>query len=369
MKKVVISFHMPKENEYIGGIASILNSYLANGQSFNHRGYSIDLADFDDKLASWIPLSPVRTMIYGILQYRKINAMYNTDKIDILHIHTSRRFLFLKDVLLGSALAKKLMCKVVLSIHVGDINTVNKYLPKCIRKLSVYLLNNYFSKVIFLSSRMKDQFVEAGLDSTRTEILYTFHDLCPIQNPQSQSADGLRCLFMGMINRDKGILDLLNAFKECQDIPVTLDICGTVTDESIRESYVKLVTELGKSVMEHGYVSGELKRKLLDQADVFILPSYHEGLPLVVMEALGTGCALILTRVGAMPEILDDSNVIWIEPGDVSGLTKAIKQICADNEKLVKMQDINWELGKAYSLEAHITNLCKIYSSSNAADS
>lgn len=369
MKKVVFSFHMPKKNEYMGGVASIVNSYLEKRQSFENHDYSVLLADYDDRSIAWIPVSPFRTMCYGVLQYHNLKIQNNREKIDIFHIHTSRRFLFLKDVFLGCALAKFSGVKVFMTIHVGDIKTVMKYLPTCIQKLSIRLLNKHFSKVIFLSNTIKDQFIAQGVRPEKCEVLYNFHNLGKQAESTKCKNEHTRFLFMGMINRDKGILDLLDAAHICDNENFSLDIGGMVTDDSIRQEYRTKLDALGDKVTEWGYITGQEKNGLFNASDVLVLPSYHEGFPLVVLEALSAGCALIVTPVGAMPEILDETNTIWVEPGDVAGLAKAIEQFCSEKEMLAAMQKTNRELGKSYSLEAHIMNLCKIYSSGNAADS
>ena len=369
MKKILLCVKMPKNNEYVGGIAAIINSYLANRACFEHHNCSIELINADERFTSCIPLSPIRTMCYGLLQYHTLKAQCNSGISNIIHFHTSRSFLYLKDILLGSFAVKRLDCNVILSIHVGDINTVNRYLPVMLQKLSIHLLNKYFEKVIFLSNHIRNQFQDAGLNHEKCDILYNFHDLGKQTEDSPKKSECTRLLFMGMINRDKGILDLLDAAQICGNEAFTLDIGGTITDESIREAYTAKKDALGNKITEWGYVTGAKKRELFESADVLVLPSYHEGLPLVVMEALATGCAMILTPVGAMPEILDETNAVWIKPGDIDGLAKAIDELCSDKEKLTQMQETNRKLGEDYSLEAHIMKLCNIYSSEHAADS
>ena len=111
----------------------------------------------------------------------------------------------------------------------------------------------------------------------------------------------------------------------------------------------------------HGYVKGEEKNALFKNSDVLVLPSYHEGFPLVILEAMATGNAIISTSVGTTPEVFDDKNVIWSKVEDVESLKEAIKKLANDDELLKKMKLLNFSEGKKYSKQLHIKKLCDIY--------
>lgn len=361
---VYLCFEMPHGSSYVGGIAAILNSYLKNKDQFKKRGYDISLFDYQNNDIGKISFSPLRNFVYGLGQYVALKKHMTKDGQDIVHIHTSRSFHYLKDVMFGSLIAKKYRSKIVLSIHVGEIKTVNRYLAKPIQKLAINGINKYFSQVVFLSHKIKNQFILAGLDREKCKVLYNFHDLPPLDvnvTKLEQNCGKLRCIFMGMLNRDKGILDLMSALSECLEKDVHLDICGNITDETIREALEERKRKISTCATLWGYVQGSQKRDLLERADVLILPSYHEGLPLVVLEALASGCALIVTPVGALPELLTEKNAIWVQPGDIKGLEKAIKTLQDDEQLLKSMKSANREKGDFFTLYSHINQLCEIY--------
>jgi glycosyltransferase involved in cell wall biosynthesis len=70
--------------------------------------------------------------------------------------------------------------------------------------------------------------------------------------------------------------------------------------------------------------------------DVFVLPTYTEGFPNVILESMATSCAIVTTNVGAIPEILESDNGqdfgIMVEPRDINSLQKAIEQMLSDEE-------------------------------------
>jgi glycosyltransferase involved in cell wall biosynthesis len=82
-----------------------------------------------------------------------------------------------------------------------------------------------------------------------------------------------------------------------------------------------------------GWVDGELKLKLLRDADVFVLPSYNEGLPMSVLEAMSWAKPVIATRVGGIPELITTgTNGILIDAGDQEQLSSALLRLGHDAE-------------------------------------
>ena len=358
MKRVYNCLKMP-HGSYIGGVAAVVNSYIENRDIFLSYGFDIDIFDYQNERIDSIKCSLLQTILYGYGQWKELRKQ--TECIDILHIHTSRSSLFLKDVLLLKRVHTKLGKKIVLTIHVGDVNTVFQKIPRFLQYRIINELNKHVSTVCFLSDIMRKQFIDRGLKECISETLYNFHNLNLPESNIKPVGSRLNLLFVGMINRDKGIIELLKAANNVLDVPLHLSICGTVTDESIRREYEELVKKAGDRVTENGYVKGEDKRKIFSNSDVLILPSYHEGLPLVILEALAAGCAIISTRVGATPEILSEDNVIWIEKQNVESIERAIRILYKNKGFCESMKYKNYRLSKNYSRDTHIYKLCDIY--------
>src|SRR5262249_14205351 len=102
-----------------------------------------------------------------------------------------------------------------------------------------------------------------------------------------------------------------------------------------------------------GPVYGDAKSQLFAGADLFVLPTYygHEALPLVVIEAMMHGLAVVTTKIGALPEIVSDqANGALVEPGNVEQLAWAL-------EKLLRHPDLRARYGRAarQKYEAELT--------------
>lgn len=366
MKKVCMVFSNPVVG-YAGGVANIVRNYQENSSLFSEMQYELDFFDFHYPLIhklyhnkSFRRIRGLLNIWNGIAQTRALKKETIKKAYEVVHIHTSREFTFLKDVFMADYLHRVTGRKIVLTIHVGALSTVFKRIPKYVRETLFKCLNRSVSSVIFLSESIKTEFVEAGLQAERAHVLYNFHVIdsaCMIKG----KSEKLRLLFMASIHREKGILEALEAIEPLQN-RVHLDICGIVTDETIRKEFESRTSELGTDVVTiHGYVSGNDKLDIWRKADVLLLPSYHEGMPLVILEALASGCAIVATPVGACPEILSDDNVIWVDVKDSEAITKAIESLMQNQDMLRAMQQANARLGERFGISEHVVRLCDIY--------
>lgn len=114
---------------------------------------------------------------------------------------------------------------------------------------------------------------------------------------------------------------------------------------------------------------GKEKAEIYNAADVLVLPSYHEGMPLVILEALGAGCGIISTKVGTTPEILNDENAVWVDVGDEAGLLEAIMKLYKNREMLTAMCNKNKVRSRDFTVEANIASYCEIVNESDTRES
>lgn len=136
----------------------------------------------------------------------------------------------------------------------------------------------------------------------------------------------LRLLFLGNITDAKGIFDLLDVFSTNRDRwigRVKLTIAGNGEQERLKEFIHDNRLENLASFI--GWVDGEEKERLFALHHVLILPSYFEGLPVSILEAMGHGMPTISTPVGGIPEmIIPGENGILFTPGDKTAMSAAI---------------------------------------------
>ena len=199
------------------------------------------------------------------------------------------------------------------------------------------------------------------MDKKKIEKLYTFHSFGNhIIKPIEANKSFIDLMFMGSIDERKGIIDLIKALGNVKcDFHLKI-FGGFNSNRSIEKNFYELI-EKTKNVEYCGYLSGKEKENAFIDTDVFILPSYSEGMPIVIMEALATGCAIISTKVGGIPDIVGENNGILINPGDINGLSKAIEKMALDKKYLSTLKENNFKKGLSFSLEKNIDDLCNIY--------
>lgn len=237
----------------------------------------------------------------------------------IVHIHTASYNSFKRSSWFVR-LAKAMGRKVVLHIHGGGFreyyNTNPSWILKMLKKADCVLA-------------LTDSWRRFFSDDLQLPNVVTVPNI--VSNPQIKEVehDGrLHLLFLGAINEQKGIFDLLKVINEHKiewAEKLVLHVGGNQEVERLQE-YVK-EHELNKVVVYEGWVNGEKKVELLNLMDVFILPSYVEGLPIAVLEALSYGKPVITTPIGGIPEVVNEDNGFLFAPGDGNALFGIINDL------------------------------------------
>lgn len=359
MKRVLICTRMPHGTSYVGGIVTIIEQYLQNKALFSKYGINIDLFDYSNQIIDSIRNKKVHNLLFAFFQKRQLVKEIGKEYSDVVHIHSSRGWLLLKDLFLCKYLKRKTKSQNIITIHFADADKI-LYANKLIRNLEITYLNRYVDRIILLSKKTKKELTKLGIDENKIRVLYTFHSF---DNPimrQEESHNNL--LYVGSIDKRKGIIDLLKVLVEIKDtIPFKLHICGQITENDIAQTYDKLIKELGDRVIDHGYISGAQKQRIFENADILILPSYAEGMPIVIMEAIATGTVIVSTKVGAIPEIVSNNNGMLFNPGDLDALKTIIQTLLFDKTLLSNIQYNNYSMRTQFSINKNISELCDIY--------
>ncbi len=139
--------------------------------------------------------------------------------------------------------------------------------------------------------------------------------------------------FLGRHERRKGVEELNQVLKSLvkENIDFRFNFIGPFSDNE------KLISD---KIIYHGVITDtdELKKQL-DATDVLVCPSWSEGMPNVILEAMSRGCAIIATDVGAVSLMVSSANGVLIEPGNISQLTGAFKQLInLEGAQLIEMK-------------------------------
>ena len=144
-----------------------------------------------------------------------------------------------------------------------------------------------------------------------------------------------RALFVGRITQNKGIKELLVVATHFPNIDFFL--LGYL-EQDVRA----IIDSFPKNIILLGDVSPEVVPYEMKKSDFLLFPSYTEGFPLAVVEAMAVGLPVIATRVGGIPEMIDEGlGGLLVEPRDAGALSEAIRKLFSDRTLSEKMGEYN----------------------------
>ncbi len=140
-------------------------------------------------------------------------------------------------------------------------------------------------------------------------------------------------LFLGRLKRDKGILDLAQAFREVCDGMTAMHLVFVGPDEDrLRETIETLCQGCRSRLHFQGYTS--VPEHYLMAADVLCLPSYREGFPMTIIEAGACGVPAMASRIYGITDALEDGVTgLLHEPHDIAGIVRLLRRLATDADE------------------------------------
>lgn len=177
-------------------------------------------------------------------------------------------------------------------------------------------------------------------------------------------------VFVGTVCERKGLLDLRDALVSLRSgtrLPARVLIIGDGKQEGpdafewIRAGFDAADLQ---EVQFLGAIEPELVRRILATASIFCLPSHWEGAPLSVLEAMAAGTALVATRVGEIPAMLDEGRAgILVDVRDVDGLERALRRLLRDEAERDRLGlEARRRVEQLYTWDATVQRVSKLYS-------
>jgi len=173
-------------------------------------------------------------------------------------------------------------------------------------------------------------------------------------------------LFVGRLEQIKNVNTLIESLyilrknHHITSSDIILKVCG---DGPLKMELSRLVKNLNLQdiVKILGRVIDETLFSLYEDANIFILPSFAEGSPLVIFEALSFGCALICSRIPSLSqELVENVNALFFNPYSKEDLAEKIYTLINNKDLLDKIQRNNYELSRKYSWNSIVTEIEKL---------
>jgi glycosyltransferase involved in cell wall biosynthesis len=287
-----------------------------------------------------------------------------TGSVELLHVNlsikgsTARKFWFV-------LVSRVFGVPFVIHLHGSDYDRFYRRLPSPFRYGVRWMFASAARTIVL--GRFWREFVIDELQVDRERVCILPNAVPPI--PRAGRADGpCRIVFLGRVGARKGAPELISALAspKMRELPWVATIAGDGDHgDADLERYRAIVASKGLAgrISFPGWLSSDEARRLLSDADVFILPSHSENLPLAVLEAMAAGLPIVTTPVGSTPEILDPrTDAIFVEPGDVPALAAAIASLVSNPGRRLQLGQAAFSRYQdGYSLEAYASRILRIY--------
>ena len=186
------------------------------------------------------------------------------------------------------------------------------------------------SLVIALSEQWRERLLQI-CPLARVDVLHNAVAIPDIQGLRRLDDRDSTLLFLGHVLRDKGVYDLVRAFaRVATRFPRTKLVLGGTGDlEGVQQLAAQL--EISDRLSCPGWLGPDRKSAALASSLIFLLPSYHEGMPMAVLEAMSWGLPVIATPVGGIPQVIDhEVSGLLVAAGDIEGLARQIERLLTD---------------------------------------
>ncbi|MBU4216799.1 glycosyltransferase [Candidatus Parcubacteria bacterium] len=202
-------------------------------------------------------------------------------------------------------------------------------------------------KFIAPSYFIKNKFIEFGVDGARIEVIENFTEM---MSDSSAEATGDYLLYFGRLSKEKGVNVLLDAMHDVDD--VKLKIAGDGPEKEDFQLAIKNF-KLGTRVEFVGEKSGDELNNLIRKAKAIVVPSvWYENMPMNILEAVAMGKVIIASRVGGIPEIIEDKeNGFLFRMNDTDDLALKIDDL--QNNDLTMIGHQAWLDSKRFSADIY----------------
>jgi glycosyltransferase involved in cell wall biosynthesis len=248
----------------------------------------------------------------------------------------------------------------ILTLQSGDLDDPSKQ-NKFLIRIFWRPIHNSPDRITAISNFLADRAKQLGVAEDKILITPNGVDLSKI--PESVEKINKRVICVARFSWEKGLDYLIKAWPEVlkQEPQAKLVLVG---EGDKRQEIESLIKELGiessvelKGNLPHDQVLEELKK-----SEIFICPSLAEGLGIVFIEAQACGLAVIGTRVGGIPDVIQDmENGLLIEPKNSQAIERAIKKLLKDKELVSRLSGRALETVKKFDWGTVITQIDKLY--------
>ena len=266
------------------------------------------------------------TFVFGLVKFVAELALHRPD---LVHIHTASYGSFFRKCLL-TWVSSAFRVPVVLHVHGAEFHRFFTNAPGLVQLLIRATLERA-DTVIALGNTWADRLQDIA---PRARIVVVPNAIRPDSPVEQQTSGPVHVLFLGEVGDRKGTFTLFDSWAKMLadsdgNLQARLTIAGDGEIDRARDRVAAL--GLGASVDVRGWVAHTEVPGLLASAQILVLPSRNEGQPMAIFEAMARGICVVASNVGGIPELLDETCGVLVDPDDVNELANAITYVVTDH--------------------------------------
>ena len=246
---------------------------------------------------------------------------------DIVHVHTNSGPGFYARGYM-TLWAMKFGAKAILHIHGAEFKEFYQAMSDAQKKRTERFLNaNSF--LIVLSKEWEQFFLSIGIPQEKI-VVKTNSVFLPDISKKSRNENRLTVLYLSRIEKRKGIYELIDAIADYPELRENFKYVTAGPRTNAFNEIKSRVESLGFSdfIEMPGPLVDKEKDTAYRGADIYLLQSFAEGMPIGLLEAMSYGLACITTPVGGIPDVIEDHrNGLLIAPGDSAALAQTLKKL------------------------------------------
>jgi glycosyltransferase involved in cell wall biosynthesis len=331
-----------------GGMATVIGTLLAHG--YEEDGHCRFLPTYVDGG----PLRKARCAAAALLRF---GALLARGRVALLHVHAASGTSFWRKAIF-MLLARAARVPVLFHLHGGEFRDfIDGRLHGRRKRLALWLLRG--SRAAFALTEESAAWLRTRCQLAEVELMP--NPLAPVRPLPRQP--GRDILYIGRLEEKKGVFDLLEAFAQVRPaLPGTrLVLAGDGEADAVRTRAQAM--GVSDALVLEGWVDAARRAQLLSQAGVFVLPSHHEQMPMVILEAMAAGTPVVATNVGAVAQMLVQGKAGSVVPvRKISVLAAQILSILTDNSRTEKLTRVAQEqIQSTYLVDTVLLRLRRRY--------
>jgi glycosyltransferase involved in cell wall biosynthesis len=351
---IIITSPSINPNDNVGGISNMTSLLINKNKTVNYQLFILGKKDRENRNLLW--------MFKQILIPIRFTLLLIRCDAHILHLNSPLVPLALIRDYVILLIALFLRYPTIIHLHGGRYMNelpTNRFVIKYIQHLL-----NIPDRIIVLSQIEKERLCKFYPDIKKQKIIVLPNAVeVPSNILKKEYNDSIKILFIGRIVKNKGFPEIEKALGDLlrEKIDFEFILCGN--GPYVEELLRSLSLIIKEKVVFKGVVRDVEKDEILRESHIFILPSYFEGLPIALLEAMGAGVIPICTPVGSIPSVIKNNENGFIIPlYDEESIVKIIMQLNKDRELMMEIgKNAHDHIKDNYSIDRYIYRLNKIY--------